>query len=157
MSVTRYLVETVRLAVPEGHTGLTDLEITHLCNGDTPNIERRKIDSKHATEEQAREAARSLIEGWAGFVMVTVMRWEGERDPDITKPGQLHCPGAPRLTVLALWERPYHAKLSRYSSQRGITVRLGPWAAGTSAIKDWDIGGGEWPVWNRPVFQPAAA
>lgn len=156
MSVTRYLVETVRLALPEGHTRLSDLEISQFCYGDTPALERRKVESKHASEEAAMREAEAL-RGEHGVVMVAVMRWVGSHDLDITKPGHFHCPGAPRLTVLSLWERPYHAKLSRYSAERGITVRLGAWAAGTSSIKDWDIGGGEWPKWYRPVFQPAAA
>lgn len=148
---TRYIVETVMLALGPGQHTLSALELTTLCRGDTPHLEHRQI--THIERERAdADAALDAARADPRCVMAAVYEWRGVKVPVLGKPGSLHTPSEPRLTTLTLWERPYAATVSRYGPMPGITVRQADWQCGTSDVTDWPIGGGEWPKWSRPVM-----
>jgi hypothetical protein len=147
---TCYLIDAVMLALPPGHTKLSDLQISDLCRGDLPQLERRKLASKHRQRDAALNAIEELKQN-PNCVMVAMIEWRGRGEPDINKPGTLQIPGTPEISVHDIWERPYNAALSRYGFSRGITVTISPWQRGSSDVRRWRIGGGEWPVWTRPA------
>lgn len=148
---TRYIIDTVMLALPEGQHRLSELEITQLCRGDLPQLERRTIDSIHAGIAAGQRALNAAMRSPA-CVMAALIEWQGPGQPRAGSAGSVHVPGNPRITVLELWERPYRATLSRYSMERGIRVQMAAWERGTSNVTGWPIGGGEWPRWTRPEY-----
>lgn len=148
---TRYIVETVVLALGPGQHNLTALELTAHCRGDAPDLERRQI-THIQRERAAADAALDAARADPRCVMAALYEWRGRGAPRLGDHGSLHVPGDPRSTTLALWERPYTARTSRYGPTPGITVRTADWQRGTSDVIDWPIGGGEWPKWSRPAM-----
>ena len=149
---TRYIVDVVMLALPEGQHSLSELQLVELCRGDAPHLERRSVKSIHAGVGAAQSVHAEAMRNPA-CVMAALIEWHGKGLPEVGKAGMLHVPGDPKIKVLEFWERPYKATATRYGYPRGITVAMAPWQQGTNNVPEgWSVGGGEWPVWTPPAY-----